>query len=128
MKRLALAIGAAVAVLFGAGCAQVPATKFTIAPKTGTLSLDSPKDIAFTNLTSSMNPDGSFNISIGSYSSKNSPDVIAAVAAENAAMAATFADLVKTLGPMLIKGAVLAAPAPHQQSTNDNLFRITPVP
>lgn len=68
------------------GCAHVPATTFSLNPKTGAVTIASPKEIDMQNVIVSVEGQR-VNVNIGHYSSKNSPDVIAAVAAQNAATA-----------------------------------------
>lgn len=102
MKLLAL-----LAVLSLAGCAVVPATKFSINPTNGVVTVDSPKDVSFTNLDASM-PNGS-HIVLQGYKSVNSPDVIAAVANANAQMADKIIKAMELWMSMAEKGA-LASP------------------
>lgn len=67
------------------GCASVPKTQFTINPSTGTVTVNSRKDVEFSGLDATI---GGNAVKIKSYKSKNSPDVISAVANANLQMAA----------------------------------------
>lgn len=69
-----------------AGCASVPETSFQLNVKKGTVEVTSPKQTGFTNLTASVETNGTFKINVGSYSSYNDPDVIATVSAANLQM------------------------------------------
>lgn len=86
------------------GCATVPSTKFSIDPNTGVVTLDSPKNVSFNNLDATLA--GGNHIVIQGYSSTNAPDVIAAVAAANAAMADRMIEAMKILEAMATKSAV----------------------
>lgn len=83
----------ALALLALTGCTMVPATKVSFNPLTHELSIRSPKDITITNLVAMVNTNGTASITIGAYSSYNNAEVIAAVAAQNAAMLKAAADI-----------------------------------
>lgn len=104
MKRKLFAV-AAMALLL-AGCAGVPATKLGINPQTGVVNLDSPKEITITNLDITLSKGDHFILN--GYSSKNSPDVIAAVAKANADMADKLLQLVDKLSKLAEQGALKA--------------------
>lgn len=92
------------AVLLLTGCASVPATKITFSPSTGAFTLDSPKDVHVQKLKSDIQ-NGKFTIALEGLSSTNSPDVIAAVAAANTAMAQQLVEALKVIEAMAAKGA-----------------------
>lgn len=92
-----------VAVLVLAGCASVPATKFTVNPQTGVFSLDSPKEISWTNLEANLPGGATFKIQ--GYNSHNSPEVLATVAAANAQMADKLIQAMQILQALAAKGA-----------------------
>lgn len=94
----------AVLLLALSACATVPSTKFSVNPTNGVVSLDSPKDVSFTNLDASL-PNGS-HIVIQGYNSHNSPDVIAAVANANAQMADKLLKAMELLQSMAAKSVV----------------------
>lgn len=83
----------ALAVLFLAlftGCARVPATRISLDPKSNGLVIESPKDIALTNVVLNIFPatatnSARFELTIGSYTSKNNLEVIRAITDANAA-------------------------------------------
>lgn len=83
MKPAAIAL--ALLALLAAGCVSVPRTEVAFDPKTRSLTIRSPKDIAISNLTVTAGDGGAFTLTMGSYSSRNSAEVIGAVAAQNAA-------------------------------------------
>lgn len=83
----------ALALLACAGCTVVPATRVSFNPVTHELVIRSPKDISITNLVATISTNGTASITIGSYSSYNNAEVIAAVAAQNAATLKAAADI-----------------------------------
>lgn len=95
------------------GCATVPSTKFAFNPKTGEIKVESPKEIDIKGLKVRVDG-GKVDASIQSYSSHNSPDVIAAVANANAAMAEKILKGMEIIQSMAAKPATGAAiPAPN---------------
>lgn len=98
-----------VTCLLVTGCASVPSTKFSLDPKTGVLTLDSPKNVSFNNLDATLSNGN--HIILQGYSSTNAVDVIAAVAAANAQMAGKLIEALQLLESMAAKGAV-ASPQP----------------
>lgn len=88
------------------GCATVPSTKVAINPNTGVVILDSPKEITISNLTAHL-PNGT-EVLLSGYSSKNSPEVLATVAAANAAMADKLLQLTDKLIQLGKEGAIKA--------------------
>ena len=85
--------------------ASVPQTEISIPTPNGAWRLNSPKDTVWSNVVVSAKPDGSFHMSIGTVTSKNDADVIAAVAAANAGMA----NSAMALGGKALDAAVSAA-------------------
>lgn len=92
----------ALALLLLTGCTMVPATKVSFNPVTHALTIKSPKDIAISNLVATIGTNGTASITIGSYSSYNNAEVIAAVAAQNAQTLKAAADI----GGQIIGAAV----------------------
>ena len=106
MKKL-LALIPVVLVL--CGCAtSVPATHFEVNPKTGQLSIVGPKDTSMTNVVFKYSTNG-FELSIGSYGSKNSPDAIAAQAAGAAQILHETTGLTSAITSAAVQGAAKAA-------------------
>lgn len=101
MKRILTTLGC---LLLFAGCAHVPETQISIPTPNGAWMLKSPKDNTWSNVVVTAKPDGSFSMQIGTVTSKNDADVIAAVAAQNAAMA----DKAMTLGTTVIQAGAAA--------------------
>lgn len=83
MKLLPLAL----LLLALPGCATVPQTQIRIPTKLGIASIDSPKETGWTNVVIEFKADGTMKFSIGAVAAHNDANVIAAVAAANAAMA-----------------------------------------
>ena len=79
--------------LLAGGCTVVPATRVTFNPVTHSLTIESPKDIAISNLVATVGSNGTASITIGSYSSYNNAEVISAVANLNAQTMKTTAEL-----------------------------------
>lgn len=79
------------ALLLMTGCMSVPKTVVSFDPVKHTLDIQSPKDIAITNISvltlsaTATNP-ATFLLTIGSYSSKNNIDVIKAIVERNSEM------------------------------------------
>lgn len=84
------------------GCTVVPATRVSFNPVTHELVIRSPKDIAISNLVATIATNGAASITIGTYSSHNNAEVIAAVAAQNAQTLKAAADI----GGQIIGAAV----------------------
>lgn len=92
-------------ILGSIGCASVPDTQLRIIPKTGEVRFSGPKDVTLTNLNAVI--DGTkVSVKVGAMSAKNSPDVIAAVAAANEAMAEQLVRALQILGSMAAKGVI----------------------
>ena len=93
------------------GCVGVPATSLKINPTTGEFTIKGPKDTHMTNVIAefAVPNKGTFKITIGSYSSQNSPDVIAAVAAGQAQNIDSLTKLSSSLAQAVAAGATKAA-------------------
>ena len=76
------------------GCASVPATKVSINPTTGAITLESPKEIGISNMVATL-PNG-VQVTLQGYQSHNSVDVLSAVAAANAQSLAQIIEMIKT--------------------------------
>jgi hypothetical protein len=77
------------------GCASVPATKVSINPTTGAITLESPKEIGISNMIATL-PNG-VTVQLQGYQSHNSVDVLSAVAAANAQTLSQAVDLLKSI-------------------------------
>lgn len=98
---------AAVLAFAATGCQSVPSTKLNVNPQTGIVGLDSPKEITISNMVATL-PNGT-SFTLNGYSSHNSPDVIASVAAANAEMAKQYIEALKLLQSMAASGAMKGA-------------------
>lgn len=128
MKMIQL-VCAALLIVILAGCQTVPATEVRFKPKTGEFEIKSPKDIGITNLVATVT-NGVPTLSVGSYSSRNSPDVISAVAEANAQMAKILGQLVLQLAEQAAKGAVpVSTPIQqiHSVPVSSQNYTITPI-
>ncbi len=99
MKYLSLLV-----ILIATGCQSVPATKINFNPTSGNLTLESPKEIGFSNLVATL-PNGT-GITLTGYQSHNSADVIAAVASANAQMAQKYIEALQILQDLAKQGAM----------------------
>lgn len=91
----------AAALTFLPGCMSVPATHVVLDHgQAGKFELSSPKDVVGSNIVVKVDMDGKLSTTIGSISSKNSPEVIAEIAKANAEMAKTISEMLKTLSAM----------------------------
>lgn len=86
-------IAIAILLVAMAGCTVVPATRVLFNPVTHELVIRSPKDIAISNLVARLETNGTATVTIGSYSSYNNAEVIAAVAVQNARMLKAAAEI-----------------------------------
>lgn len=109
-----------VTCLLVAGCASVPSTKFTIDPKTGVVTLDSPKNVHAEEIEVTL-PNGT-RVRLKGYGSTNSPDAIAAVALGNAEMAGKLIDAMKLLESMAAKSAMASPPASFQRPSDSDVL------
>ena len=90
-------------LIASAGCASVPATKVSLNPSTGAVTLESQKEIGISNLVATL-PNG-VTVQLQGYQSHNSADVIASVAAANAQMADKLVQAMQLLQSMGARSA-----------------------
>src|SRR5512143_1520311 len=83
-----------------AGCAGVPEATFDLDLATGKTHWQNPKNIAITGLDATIDKRGTARIKVESLTSTNDVNVVAAVAAANAAMAEQFVNALKILEAM----------------------------
>jgi uncharacterized lipoprotein YajG len=104
MNTLPAPLLCAVALLLATGCAHVPRTSITFNPKTHEITIQSPKEIELTNLTATIAPDGSATVKVESYRSRNSVEVIQAIAQQNNEMVKAIGDIgAKVVGEAVSK-------------------------
>jgi hypothetical protein len=109
LMKTFLSLSLSLLLLCLSGCATVPQTVFTVDPKTGQVHVTSPKEIDLEGLKANVLPGGGFVLEIRRYRSHNSADVIASVAAANAAMAEKLSAMSERL---VQSGAKAVIPVP----------------
>lgn len=81
------------------GCAGVPKTSINFNPKTGALTISSPKNVSIESASATLDTNGVYSLTIKGYSSTNDNSVVQAVATSNAAMMKSLSDTaVQALG------------------------------
>lgn len=81
------------------GCTSVPKTAINFNPKTGALTISSPKNVSIESASATLDTNGIYSLTVKGYSSTNDNSVVQAVATSNANMMKALSDTaVQALG------------------------------
>lgn len=75
MKRIINLLLISAALVIAAGCAKTE-TKLRVNPATGELSWTSPKNVSITNIVAVVGTNGTRTVTVGSFETKNDPEVL----------------------------------------------------